>query len=153
MALEASADANPQSAHAVAYARADGAGGYENEGQALYLWAPGYSAGRKLLAEYFQMDRVESLAARTGRRILQIVMKDGGLGATHVAFADPDRGELFRADGADVVEHADGSVLIGWFRNEDWLDEDAAGRRPERTERLDLDLLLKRPVMHNPRQP
>ncbi|HXX66483.1 MAG TPA: hypothetical protein VEK07_04850 [Polyangiaceae bacterium] len=151
-------DEHPDGDHrvtrAVTFARADGAGGYENEGQSLYLWAPGDKESRKLMAEYFQIERVESLAARSGRTVLLIVMKDGGLGATHVAFADPERGELFRADGADVMQRAEGSVRIGWFRDEDWerLEQDAAVR-PLRTERLDLDAVLRRPVMHNPRQP
>jgi len=152
--IEERQDADHRTAYAVTYAKADGAGGYENEGQSLYLWAPGYREGRKLVAEYFQIQRVESLAARSGRTVLLIVMKDGGLGATHVAFADPERGELFRADGADIVQRDEGSVRIGWFRDEDWerFEQDAAVH-PVRTERLDLDAMLRRPAMHNPRQP
>jgi len=137
---------------AVTYSKADGAGGYEGEGQALYLWIPGYAEGRKLVSEYFQIQRVEPLVSRSGRTVLKIVMKDGGLGATHVAFAAPDRGELHRADGADVVDYSDGAVQIGWFRDEDWLDQDAA-IRPMRTERIDIDALLTRPTMQNPRRP
>jgi hypothetical protein len=156
IAIDVAGDAHHHALEAVAYTKGDGdgAGGFENEGESLYLWAPGDREARKLLAEYFTIQRVESLRARSGRSVLVIVMTDGGLGATHVGFADPHRGELFRADGADVVQHEDGAVRIGWFRDEDWtvLGPDASVR-PQRTERLDLDALLERRVMHNARQP
>jgi hypothetical protein len=150
IAIDEAGDGGHRALQAVAYAKADGAGGYENEGQSLYLWAPGYREGRKLVAEYFRIQQVDSLQARSGHTVLVIVMKDGGLGATHVGFADPERGELFRADGADVVQHEDGAVRIGWFRDADWnlLGQDASVR-PQRSERFDLDALLKRRVMHN----
>ncbi len=155
--IERRVDGSAQPERAVAYSRADGAGGYENEGESLYLFSPDDAQarqGRKVLAEYFQIRRVESLGARSGATVLLVVMADGGLGATHVAFVDPARGEVFRADGADVVEHDDGAVRVGWFRDEDWdaLAQDASVR-PTRTELFDLDALLKRPVMHNPRRP
>jgi hypothetical protein len=155
VALDVRSDGGAHAANAVAYARADGAGGYENEGQSLYIWAPGYKDGRKVLAEYFQIQSVEALAARSGRTVLEVVMRDGGLGATHVAFADPDHGELYRADGAEVIRRDAGSVWVGSFRDEDWevLAQDAGTVHPVRTERFDLDALLRRPVMHNPRQP
>jgi hypothetical protein len=154
IALNQPVDGSGAVNHAVAFAKADGAGGYENEGESLYLWAAGYRESRKVLAEYFRVEHVESLGTRRGRTVLLIVMKDGGLGATHVALADPDRGEIFRADGAEVIERQPGLVRIGWFRDEDWdRMNEGASVRPVRSERLDLDAVWKRPVMHNPLQP
>ncbi len=150
----AGADGGERAAASIAYARADGAGGYENEGESLYLWALGYREGHKLLAEYFQIRGVDALLARSGKAVLLVTMMDGGLGATHLAFADPERGEVFRVDGAEVVGRGDGWVRIGWFRDEDWeaLAQDS-GVRPKRTELFELDRLLKRSATRTPQPP
>ena len=77
-------------------------------------------------------------------------MMDGGLGASHLAVVDPNRGEVFSADGARILDHGGGTVVLGSYRDEDWDKLRAKVKvRPLKTERYDIDELLLRPLIVN----
>src|SRR5262245_16196966 len=79
----------------VAYSGADGAGGYENEGQSLRIYDIRTKASRKVLAARYVIDAVTEVTTRRGERVLLVEMRDGGLGASHLAIVAPRRGEIF----------------------------------------------------------
>jgi hypothetical protein len=137
----------------VVYSGLDGAGGYENEGQSLRLYDTKTGMTKLILSEYYVIDRVSSVRTATGKPALLVEMRDGGLGASHVAVVDPTRGEVFSQSKVKVMEVNSKTLLLGYFRERDW---EALGRgeniRPYRTRRFDLDALLKRSVVVNKRR-
>ena len=134
----------------VLYSAADGAGGYEQEGQGLHVYAFASGKERKIMAEYFVIERVEELKTKAGGIALLVTMRDGGLGATHVAVVNLERGEVFSADGARFLEHRDGRVVVGTFRDEDWERLRAGAKvRPQTVKSYDVDRLMGMPVIEN----
>ncbi|MES3032606.1 MAG: hypothetical protein V4813_01265 [Gemmatimonadota bacterium] len=83
----------------VAVSGLDGAGGFENEGQSLTVIDVAAGTRRRVVADYFQVVRVELLRA-DGAAALLVHMRDGGQGSLHVTVVDPDRGPVFRARNA-----------------------------------------------------
>ncbi len=129
----------------VVYSAIDGAGGYENEGQALYLYDVATGVQRKVVAEYFVIVEVAEAKAASGKVALLLTMTNGGLGATHIAVVDPERGEVYTADGAMILNHANHGIVVGRYRDRDWDKLRAKVRVPPfRTEHYDLDALLRR---------
>ena len=80
----------------VAVSGLDGAGGYENEGQSLTVIDVATGRRRRVVADYFQIVRVEAVEA-DGHVALLVHMRDGGQGSLHVTIVDPERGPVFRA--------------------------------------------------------
>ena len=80
----------------VAVSGLDGAGGYENEGQSLTVIDVVAGTRRRVVADYFQIVRVEAVTV-DGRVALLVHMRDGGQGGLHVTIVDPERGAVFRA--------------------------------------------------------
>lgn len=80
----------------VAVSGADGAGGYENEGQSLTVLNLTTGARRRVVADYFAIVRVEAVQ-QAGKAALLVHMRDGGQGGLHVTIVDPERGQVFRA--------------------------------------------------------
>jgi hypothetical protein len=134
----------------VVYSAADGAGGYENEGQALHLYDTQTGEQRKIMAEYFVVERVRAVKTRTARTALLVKMRDGGLGALHLAVVDPSRGEVFYKEGADVISRRGESIVVGYYRDEDWdRIQHKTKVRPYKTEHFDLSKILEMPVITN----
>ena len=133
----------------VAYSARDGAGGFENEGEALYLYDLTTSRRRKIMSEVFMIDNVEEVKTSAGRTALIVAMRDGGLGASHVAVVDPGRGEVFLRRLAEITARKGDIITIGIYRPED-VDKPYARRY--QTERYDLKTLLKRRVISNRRR-
>jgi hypothetical protein len=138
----------------VAYSGVDGAGGYENEGQSLRVYDASTRTQRKIMAEYFAIDRVEEVRTSNGKRALIVEMRDSGLGASHLAVVDPNRGEVFAISKAAVVGRHGDQIVIGYFHEEDW-ETMAQGNavQPYRTEHRDLKELLRRQVITKKRAP
>ena len=128
----------------VFYSSSDGAGGYENEGQSLWRYDLTTGARRKLVTEYFVINKVAPVLSGRGRRVLLVSMADGGLGAPHAAIADPIRGEVWRHRQARFIGVRNGRVAIGIYR----VSDIESGRlsRPYRILYLDLDTILRRPA-------
>ncbi len=104
----------------VAYSAADGAGGYENEGQSVHLYDVSTGSEKKILSEYFVVTGIDYSETASGSPVLLVSMVDGGLGASHLAVVDPLRGEVFSADSAEFVRQLGDNIEIGWFHDDDW---------------------------------
>lgn len=143
-----------QGGRKVVYSGRDGAGGFENEGQSLRAYNAATGASRKIMSAYYMVDDVTEVTTRTGKTALLVEMSDGGLGASYFAVVDPARGEVFFRRWAKVVSRRGDNVELGHYRVSDWdrLNENQNARvRPYRTERLNLNNVLRRRVIVNPR--
>lgn len=131
----------------VAYSSADGAGGFENEGQALRIFDLSTAKTTKILAESFEIKNVEVARSTQGKTALLVTMEDGGLGASHVAVVDPRRGEVWVQHGARFGAKQKGAISVEWYRDADWaLLQEKQIVKPYRVRRYDLDALLVRPI-------
>jgi hypothetical protein len=140
--------------HQLVYSGEDGAGGYENEGQSLRLYDPQTGESRKILSEYFSIDSAKEVEAAGGKRVILVGMRDSGLGASHLAVVDPERGEVFAARKARLLSCKDDTIVLGYYRDADW-EAMARGQAvsPVKTERYNLTRLLKRPLIVNAQAP
>lgn len=138
----------------VVYSASDGAGGFENEGQSLHLYDVRTRNHRRIMSEYFAVDKVEEVVTSTRRRALLVSMADGGLGASYFAVVDPLRGEVFFRRWARLLARKGDTIVLGFYREDDWekLDGDQGGKvRPYKSERHNLKALLQRRVIVNKR--
>jgi hypothetical protein len=140
----------------VVYSSSDGAGGFENEGQSLHLYDVGAGNHKRIMSEYFMVDKVEEAVTSKKKRALLVTMADGGLGASYVAVVDPWRGEVFFRPRARILARKGDTIVIGFYKEEDWetIDTEQGGKvRPYKSERHNLDSLLRRRVIVNKREP
>src|SRR5262245_42319308 len=138
----------------VVYSASDGAGGFENEGQSLHLYDVRTGRHKRILSEYFMVDKVDEVVTSKNKRALLVHMMDGGLGASYVAVVDPLRGEVFFRRWARILARNGDNIVLGFYREDDWekLDSDRGGTvRPYRSERYNLHSLLQRRVIVNKR--
>lgn len=138
----------------VVYSASDGAGGFENEGQSLYLYDVRTGTRKRILSEYFAVDQIEEVTTSTKKRALLVDMVDGGLGASYVAVVDPRRGEVFFRRHARILSRKGDVINIGFYKEDDWEKLDSpqnAKVRPYKTERHNLNSLLQRRVIVNKR--
>jgi hypothetical protein len=137
------------------YSGRDGAGGYENEGMSLHVYDAGTGRQRKIMSEYFMVEKVAEVTTRSGRTALLVEMQDGGLGASYFAVVDPARGEVFFRRWARLLSRRGDNLVLAFYKEEDWekLMEPNARVRPHRTERHNLSAILKRRVIVNKRNP
>jgi hypothetical protein len=138
----------------VVYSSSDGAGGYENEGQSLHLYDVATGKHKRIMSEYFMVDKVEEAVTSNKKRALLVEMADGGLGASYVAVVDPWRGEVFFRRWARILARKGDTVVIGFYKEEDWeklASEQGGAVRPYKSERHNLKSLLLRRVIFNKR--
>lgn len=136
----------------IVYSTPDGAGGFENEGNGLYVYDVRTERRRKVMSEYFMVTDVSEARTRSGRTALLVTMADGGLGASYFAVVDPQRGEVFFRRWARLMGRSGDQITLGFWREADWGDSATDGaprRRPYRTERLNLNAVLRRRVIYN----
>jgi hypothetical protein len=134
----------------VVYSSNEGAGGYENEGQSLHLYAVDKGNHKRIMSEYFMIETVTEVITSNKKRALLVTMEDGGLGASYVAVVDPWRGEVFFRRWARILANKGDTIVLGLYRERDW-EELHAGRkvRPYKRERHNLSSLLLRHVIVN----
>jgi len=138
----------------VAYSAPDGAGGYENEGNALHLYDLQSGKERKILSEYFAIDRVTEVGTRNGRTAFLVEMRDGGLGASHFAVVDPSRGEVFIATKARLQDRTGDVLVLGFYRDDDWaVLANGQSVQPYKIKRYDIKRLLLHAPIHRVRAP
>ena len=139
----------------IAYSATDGGGGYENEGQSLRLYDVRARTHRTVLSANYVIDAVSAIRTQSGRQALLVEMRDGGLGASHVAVVDPRRGPVFLRQQVKLVERQGDMIVLGHYHETDW--ERMTGELaipPYKTERHDVNVLIRRPVMaHKPATP
>jgi hypothetical protein len=138
----------------IAYSSPDGAGGFENEGHALYVYDVRSARRRKVMSEYFAVTELKEARTRRGRTALLVTMGDGGLGASYFAVVDPTRGEVFFRRWARLTGQTGDQISVGiWTDESVWENTAQDGTpttRPARTERHNLNTLLRRRVIYNP---
>jgi hypothetical protein len=104
----------------VVYSSSDGAGGFENEGQSLHMYDVGTGNHKRILSEYFMVEKVEEVVTSKKKRALLVGMIDGGLGASYVAVVDPRRGEAFFRRWARILARNGDTIVIGFYKEVDW---------------------------------
>lgn len=139
----------------VVYSGRDGSGGFENEGMSLHIYDARTGRQRKIMSEYFMVEKVQEAVTRSGRSALLVELGDGALGASYFAVVDPARGEVFFRRWARLLSRKGDTIVLGFYKEDDWekLWEPNARVRPHRTERHNLSALLKRRVIVNKRDP
>ena len=138
----------------VVYSSSDGAGGYENEGQSLHLYDVRTGKQKRIMSEYYMVEKVTEVVTSRKKRALLVELEDGGLGASYVAVVDPLRGEVFFRRWARILSRTGDTIVLGFYREDDWdkLDTEQGKKvRPHKTERHNLNSLLLRRVMVNKR--
>jgi hypothetical protein len=145
----------------VAYSALDGAGGYENEGQSVWIVDVASRQRRPVMREYAQVREISELRLPDGRGLLAIRMEDGGAGMSHVAFVDPLRGQVARMPRSLIAKvEGDSIELHAWDGEAPWTDprgrDSVTGLLkvpPARVTRHSMGELIARPVIQNPRSP
>ena len=136
----------------VVYSSSEGAGGYENEGQSLHLYDVQTGNQKRILSHYFMVETLKEVVTTRNKRALLVTMEDGGLGASYVAVVDPRRGEVFFRRWARIVAHKGDTIVLGFYKEEDWGELDASKMRPYKKERHNLNSLLRRSVIVNKKE-
>lgn len=133
----------------VVYSSSEGAGGYENEGQSLHLYNVDTGKQKRIMSHYFMVQTVKEVVTSKNKRALLVTMEDGGLGASYVAVVDPWRGEVFFRRWARILSDKGDTVVLGFYKEDDWGEPDASKVRPYKRERHNLNSLLLRRVIVN----
>jgi len=130
----------------VVYSGLDGSGGFENEGQSLRVYDAATGKKRKILSEYFGVNKVTEVTTSRRKTALLVEMGDGGLGALYLGIVDPDRGEVFFKRWVRLMKQDGDNIVIGHFKEDDWdkinADENAKVS-PYKTEQLNLNTILR----------
>lgn len=143
----------------VAYSALDGAGGYENEGQSVWIVEVASKQRRPVMREYAQVREIREVRAADGTALLVVRTEDGGAGMSHIAVVDPRRGQVARIPRSLVAKvEGDTIELHSWNGEAPWSEpggrDPATGllrAPPESTTRISLTELASRPTMENPR--
>jgi len=123
-----------------------GVGGFEGEGEGLKLYDAKTGQVTSVLAEDVMIEDVKSVKLPDGRSALLVAMRDGGLGAPHLAIVDPERGQVASLGRAEAGALKGGVLTIKEHGNEDDIDK-VTGTRT-----IDLAKVLSGPVIAQPRQ-
>jgi len=136
------------------YSGLDGSGGWENEGQSLYVYDPRTDKKRKVMSEYFIVNKITEVTTSKKKTALLVDLTDGGLGASYQAVVDPNRGEVFFRRWSKVISRRGDVIVLGRYKEDDWdkfMQDENAKVRPYRTERHNLNEVLRRRVIVNKR--
>jgi hypothetical protein len=133
----------------VVYSSSEGAGGYENEGQSLHLYDVATGNQKRIMSHYFMVQTVKEVVTSKNKRALLVTMEDGGLGASYVAVVDPWRGEVFFRRWARILSNKGDTIVLGFYKEDDWGELETRKVRPYKTERHNLNSILVRRVIVN----
>jgi hypothetical protein len=122
--------------------------GFEAEGENLYVFNPRTGKIGLLASEvfYFELSATQSVRVK-GVPTLVASMRDGGLGASHVAIINMRRGEVFRAPLSTASVVQGGKVTIDTFPAEHW---EGLPTQPKKSEVIDLAVVNKAPLVEVP---
>ena len=137
------------------YSGLDGSGGFENEGQSLYVYDARTDKKRKVMSEYFIVNKIIEVTTSRNKTALLVDLTDGGLGASYQAVVDPNRGQVFFRRWSKVISRRGDIIVLGRYKEDDWdkfMENENANVRPYRTERYNLNTLLRRKVIVNKRE-
>lgn len=142
----------------IVFTGADGQGGYENEGQSLWIYNAATGQKRKILSHYYTIDAFGEKTLSSGKRVFLVRMIDGGKGASYLSVVDPERGEVFFRAEAVIHEIKGDKVYLGFYKfwDEMWDEEDYEKLvverktfKPYKTETFDLKSVVKNDVIFN----
>src|SRR6185369_550434 len=136
----------------VVYSSNEGAGGYENEGQSLHLYNVDTGTQKRIMSHYYMVQTVKEVVTSKKKRALLVTMEDGGLGASYVAVVDPWRGEVFFRRWARLLADKGDTIVLGFYKEEDWGELESSKVRPYKTDRYNLNSLLLRRVIINKKE-
>src|SRR5215510_7587917 len=137
----------------VVYSSSEGAGGYENEGQSLHLYDLDTRNHKRIMSEYFMVQRVKEVITSNQKRALLVTMEDGGLGASYLAVVDPWRGEVFFRRWVRILANNGEIIVLGFYREDNWEELDTGKKvRPYKRESHNLKTLLLRPIIVNKKE-
>lgn len=128
----------------IAWSAPDGAGGFENEGQALYVYDVQARATRKVAAEYFMIESARTLDRGS---LVALTMQDGGLGASHLAIVHADRGLVYHAPLARIVAICGDEVTVAHYDASAYESGPAPVGTPKKLEKLSLSALRDAPIL------
>lgn len=135
----------------VAVSGLDGAGGYENEGQSLTVIDVVSGTRRRVVADYYQIVRVELLQTDGGAALL-LHMRDGGQGSLHVTVVDPDRGQVFRMRNA-LGRIVGDRIVVASFGDSETAVDSGDRRTPLRVDSLTIAAVDTLSLLVVPRSP
>jgi len=134
----------------VVFSSSEGAGGFENEGQSLHLYEVSTGKHKRIMSQYYMVETVKEVTTKNKKRALLVSMEDGGLGGSYFAVVDPWRGEVFFRRWARVLENKGDTIVLGFYRENDWGDIDEGKKvRPYKRELHNLNSILRRRVIVN----
>lgn len=142
----------------IVYSGSDGAGGFENEGQSLWIYNAKYDRKQKILSAYFMIDAFGEKRLSNSKLALLVKMSDGGLGASYFAVVDPTRGEVFFRQQAELLEISGDKITLGFYNDwENMYREDVSEQmipdrkkfKPFKKETHDLKKILNNEVIYN----
>ena len=147
----------------VVFSGRDGAGGFENEGQSLRIFNVETGTTKKILAEYVMVIALKEVKTSNGATALLVKLADGGLGGSYFAVVDPQRGEVFYRQWAELRSLRGDQITLGFYRQDDWetmeQGDDAYSdpnrvlsrikEKPYKIETHDLKQVLKNQVIFN----
>src|ERR1044072_4771711 len=136
----------------VVYSSSEGAGGYENEGQSRHLYDVNTGKQKRILSHYFMVQSVKEVVTSRNKRALLVTMEDGGLGASYVAGVDPWRGQVCFRRWALILADKGDTIVLGFYKEDDWGETDANKMRPYKRERHNLNSILLRSVIVNKKE-
>jgi len=135
----------------VAVSGLDGAGGYENEGQSLSVIDVATGSRRRVISDYFPIERVERVSS-PDRTPLLVHMRDGGRGSVHVTVVDARRGQVFRQRNA--LGRIDGDrIIVSGFGDGETAVEFGDRRTPLRVDTIPAAAIDTLPLLVVPRAP
>ena len=141
-----------QAGRKVVYSGRDGAGGFEDEGQSLRIYDAATGARRKIMSQYYSIDKVTEVTTSSKKTALLVELTDGGLGASYVAVVDPARGEVFFRRWAKIISRRGDNLMIGFYKETDWENLNQSNTSkvvPQKMERHNLNTILKGRIITN----
>jgi hypothetical protein len=100
-----------------------GSGGYENEGESLWVYSVKHKSKRKVLSSYY-IDALTEAKLSDGKSAIVVRMSDGGAGNSYISVVDPTRGEVFFRKFAEVLDIKGDNLTLNLFKDGSW-DYDA----------------------------
>lgn len=151
---------------AVVYSARDGAGGFENEGQSLWIYEVASGKTRKIMAQYYMIVGLTEVKLTKGQTALLVRMEDGGLGGSYFSVVDPQRGEVFFRPLAEIAALKNDAITLFFYKDSDWetinqrrdlsyyenknaFPAARAKVKPSKREVHDLKKILKNKVIYN----
>ncbi|QYO67317.1 hypothetical protein [Leptolyngbya sp. 7M] len=142
-----------------------GAGGFEDEGHALWIYETRAEKKRKIMSQYYIVDALMPVTLSSGETPLLVRMSDGGLGASYFSVVDPKRGEVFFRKWAELLTLEGDNITLGVYSDYLWgdsgdprdmpgLDKHTVipprpGVMPNKTETHDLKKIFRNRVIKN----